>query len=469
MADKILATRIKLKYDLYSKWVTNNPVLLEGEVAFAYVPTDSSLNVGQTVQGSTPPQVLIKVGDGVNHYNDLKYVSALAADVLAACKSEASLKTFINNVIADAGIATNEALTALSGRVTTVEGGIATLKGDSSVEGSVAKAIADAIAALSLADTYAEKSHTHVASEITDFDTTIKAYNYATKAEAQDYANAKDEAIAAAKKAGDDAQADVDALGAKVGAVTENKTLVEMITDAQTAATYDDTELSGRVEAVEGSVTTLVGEDANKSARAIASEEVAKIVANADESFDTLKEIADWISTHKTDATAMNSAITALEGIVDGIGGEGEKATVVAYVTDAIAALKIGDYAKAADLTALAGRIQTLERDTHTHSNKAVLDSITNSKVASWDGAEQNAKGYADGIVATAKTEISAEIDADVKAVNDALGEYKTSNNAEVAKKANNADLKPVAKSGLIDDLSIGAGTVLIFDCGGAE
>ena len=57
----------------------------------------------------------------------------------------------------------------------------------------------------------------------------------------------------------------------------------------------------------------------------------------------------------------MNSAIVALEGIVDGIGGAGEKATVVAYVTDAIAALKIGDYAKAADLTALADRVEALE------------------------------------------------------------------------------------------------------------
>jgi hypothetical protein len=57
----------------------------------------------------------------------------------------------------------------------------------------------------------------------------------------------------------------------------------------------------------------------------------------------------------------MNSAITALEAIVAGIGGDGEKATVVAYVTDAIDALKIGDYAKAADLTAVAERVTTLE------------------------------------------------------------------------------------------------------------
>ncbi|MCQ2770886.1 MAG: hypothetical protein MJ236_03705 [Clostridia bacterium] len=39
------------------------------------------------------------------------------------------------------------------------------------------------------------------------------------------------------------------------------------------------------------------------------SDEVAKIVADAPESFDTLKEISDWISSHAEDASAMNSAI----------------------------------------------------------------------------------------------------------------------------------------------------------------
>lgn len=204
--------------------------------------------------------------------------------------------------------------------------------------------------------------------------------------------------------------------------------IVQMIADAEEAATYDDTALAGRVTTVEGKVTTLVGSDANKSARAIAAEEVAKIVDDADASYDTLKEIADWISSHKTDAAAMNSAILALEAIVDGIGGDGEKATVVAYVTDAIDALNIGDYAKAADLTALAARVTTLEGKAHEHSNKAeldkiasgdkskwdgavakqhehsnktVLDGITAAKVSAWDAAEQNAKDYADSLVLT--------------------------------------------------------------------
>ena len=196
---------------------------------------------------------------------------------------------------------------------------------------------------------------------------------------------ALDSAIAEAKQAGADAQGAADALSTKVGTVPADKTVVQMISDAQTAATYDDTGIKDRMVAAEGKITALVGDDASKSARAIAAEEVAKIVDGADSSYDTLKEIADWISSHKTDAGAMNSAILALEAIVDGIGGEGEKATVVAYVTDAIAALKIGDYAKAADLTALAGRVDTLEGKAHEHANKTVLDAISSEKVADWD------------------------------------------------------------------------------------
>lgn len=144
-----------------------------------------------------------------------------------------------------------------------------------------------------------------------------------------------------------------------VGALPEGATASTVVgyVDEKTAGIASDAAL----QALNGKVNTLVGEDTNKSARAIAAEETAKIVAGADASYDTLKEIADWISSHSTDAAAMNSAILALQGIVEGIGGEGEKATVVAYVTDAIAALKIGDYAKAADLTALAGRVSALE------------------------------------------------------------------------------------------------------------
>ena len=158
------------------------------------------------------------------------------------------------------------------------------------------------------------------------------------------------------------------------------------------------------VQAIESKVTTLIGDDANKSVRNIANEELAAklIPAGAKESLDTLQEIADWIQSHPDDAAAMNAAITALQTKLTlgkpaafvpatGVAVEGttyyadangtaldsqpttgadvsgyyvagpEYATVKAYVEAAIAALNIGNYALASDLTALAGRVEDLE------------------------------------------------------------------------------------------------------------
>ena len=42
----------------------------------------------------------------------------------------------------------------------------------------------------------------------------------------------------------------------------------------------------------------------------IIEDEIAQIIANAPEDLDTLKEIADWISSHANDAAAMNTAIS---------------------------------------------------------------------------------------------------------------------------------------------------------------
>ena len=67
-------------------------------------------------------------------------------------------------------------------------------------------------------------------------------------------------------------------------------------------------------------------------------------------------------------------------------------------MADAIAALNIGDYAKAAELTSLADRVTTLEGASHTHANADELNKIASGDKAKWDAAEQNAKDYADGL-----------------------------------------------------------------------
>ena len=91
---KNLNTRIALKYDSYENWTHHNPILLKGEIAIAELPvSENKPGVGEpNAAGSTPaiqnaPNILIKVGDGTNHYNDLKFVSALAADVYSWAKA----------------------------------------------------------------------------------------------------------------------------------------------------------------------------------------------------------------------------------------------------------------------------------------------------------------------------------------------------------------------------------------------
>lgn len=62
---------------------------------------------------------------------------------------------------------------------------------------------------------------------------------------------------------------------------------------------------------VENKINTIVADDANKSARTIAAEEVAKVVANAPQDLDTLKEIANYIESDKTGAAQMLTQIDA--------------------------------------------------------------------------------------------------------------------------------------------------------------
>ena len=72
--NKVFQTRIQLKYDTYTNWSTNNPILKAGEMAIATVAAGDQ-------EMTNLPNIVLKVGDGTSHYNDLKFVSALAADV----------------------------------------------------------------------------------------------------------------------------------------------------------------------------------------------------------------------------------------------------------------------------------------------------------------------------------------------------------------------------------------------------
>lgn len=146
MSEKTLNTRIGLKIDTLENWNKSTLALKKGEIAFATVAATAG-------NGLTEPIVMMKIGEnGVKTFKDIEWnFYAKASDVLASAKSEEALTTFINNVIADAGIASSEAMERLAGRVTTVENA---LNGNENTDGTVAKKIKDAIDALDLENTY---------------------------------------------------------------------------------------------------------------------------------------------------------------------------------------------------------------------------------------------------------------------------------------------------------------------------
>lgn len=184
--------------------------------------------------------------------------------------------------------------------------------------------------------------------------------------------------------------------------------------------TYDDTEIRGLItsnaNAIGDNTTSIaanaaaiatLNSDANTTgsvahtAEAAAAAKVAEIVAGADANFDTLKEIADWITNDTTGAADMANDIAALQGLV------GNKAVAI-QIAEAIAAEGLDKYALASDLTALANRVKTLEDAGY--QNAEQVGSAIDAKIAALNlattyeakgaaaTAEANAKAYADNL-----------------------------------------------------------------------
>ena len=151
-----------------------------------------------------------------------------------------------------------------------------------------------------------------------------------------------------------------------------------------TVDNYDDTDIKTEIakKADATSIPSKVSELTNDSNYQTAEQvnstvttEIAKVVADAPEDLNTLKEMSDWITGHENDASAMNSAIsdnkTAITALQTDKANKSEIPTTVAELTDS------ADYAKKTDL--------------HSHENKTVLDGITSTKISNWDSAKTHA------------------------------------------------------------------------------
>lgn len=401
----------------------------------------------------------IKDGTTIDSFADVetalagKETSGAAAQALADAKTYADGKDDAIAKAKKAGDDAQAAADAAQGEIDALEAKVGTVPEGSTVMGIITNIqenayddteirglIGDNADAISALETQvgekpvAEQISTAIANEKI-------AETYATKAEAQGYANAKDSAIAEAKKAGTDAaaalgeykttndaavQANADAIEAveaSIGTVTEGKTVVEMIEAAQEAATYDDTALAGRVTAVEGDIATLNGDGDGSIKKAIdaAFDDFATKVSD-DTVVNTYKELIDYAAENGAEVTTLIGKVSALETTVGGTDAEGAKTGLIKDIAD-LEGL-VGDKKVSEQITdvtnPLAGRVTTLEGKMTTAEGKIAT---------------------AEGKIATLETEI--------------------------AKKANDEDLAAIAKTGSTDDLVQGE-LVLVFDCGGA-
>lgn len=95
MAEKIINTRVQLKYDTLTNWLASSVILKAGEVAIATIATTNSDS------GLTPPAIGIKVGDGNNTFANLNWIQAVAGDVPTWAKEAAgaTVKNWIDKAI----------------------------------------------------------------------------------------------------------------------------------------------------------------------------------------------------------------------------------------------------------------------------------------------------------------------------------------------------------------------------------
>lgn len=343
-------------------------------------------------------------------------VGALGSD--AEGNAYANVKDYVD--AKTSGIASDAALTALGERVTAAEGDIDTLQAAIGEGGSVTVAIADAKKAGTDAATAAAAAQATAESKTTMAE--VEAKNYATKTEAQGYANAKDATISAAKAAADAAQADVDALETKVGAVPEDKTVVQMIADAQAAATYDDTavkasikaiaddylkaadktELSNaigaektRAEGIENGLRTdvdaikadyLKAADKTELANSIkdVKDDVDAFFASAEvgtAAIDTLKEIQDYIGTHGEAAATLTTKVGALETTV-GKAAEGD--TPATGLVKGVADNKAAIEAEVTRATGKEAELAQADANNLAAAKKYADDAITGLKIGDY-------------------------------------------------------------------------------------
>ena len=357
MPDKILNTRIALRYDTYENWMSSTVILKRGEVAIATIPTGDTSGSSQHL-----PAVLMKVGDGNHTFKDLKWTQAVAADVPTWAK-QANKPSYSADEIEGMDDYINKTITDSDTQYTLVKGAndyewklMSRAKGEEAYTNLVATLtipdktaditalqglvgdtkvstqIANAIAALKLDETYEAKGTADtvkaalLGDAATDYNTLgkledavlavkataeskttmaeVEAKNYATKTEAQGYANAV------------------------LGADTDNSDS-KTVYGARKYADSLNSAMDGRVDALEAAIGAggSVGTQIDEKIGLLDMDEVA---VGAGEIIEKISQTDGKVTASKRKLVATDIpelAISKITGLQDAL--DGKQATVV--------------------------------------------------------------------------------------------------------------------------------------------
>lgn len=218
-------------------------------------------------------------------------------------------------------------------------------------ETDLAKALADKINAK--ADASSVYTQTEINTKVSGLETSIGANTNAITAindettgilaKAKEYADGKvyDDTTVKA-----DIATNATNITTNAGGIAENKTAIAAINNettgilAQAKAYADekDATLKETVDANTAAITKLNGTGEGSVSKTVA-DEIAKVVADAPENFDTLKEIADWIANDTTGSAKMANDIAAIVGTDKGEDGTPKSMRTVA---EEVANAKVG-------------------------------------------------------------------------------------------------------------------------------
>ena len=503
MANTTLNTRIQLKYDTYSNWTTNNPVLLSGEIAVVVVPASS---------GAVPnePTVLFKVGDGNTSFNSLQWVAAPAADVYSWAKASTKptytadeiqgLEDYISGQIEDTdtqyqiiasgtnGIQlqsrpkTGGAWTNVGSPITItytlVEGAT---NGTVSFNGTEVAVHGLGSAAYTDADAYdaagtAAGVQTTVTGTSSDASTAITIYG-ARKYAAEQATAAQTAATTAANSYTDGqiAQAKTDLIGAGdatsttiKGAVAESKTYADTQIAAKIGSVYKPAgsiafedlptpaaNLLGNVYNVTNAFTAdaefITGE---QGIQYPAGTNVAVVEVDSAYYYDALTGIVD-LSSYATQTWVNEQLETQSENLI------GSESGVTADTIKG-AAVEAKGYADALN-TAMDGRVDVLE----TNVGGTPVATQIQTAIQALDKADSavakqfvSAVSETDGIISVTRAALQAS---DIPTIEQSQVNGLT---AVLDAKANTADLAEIATTGDAGDLTQTPGEYLILNCG---